>query len=269
MRTVLITTLALVCAHPAAAQVIRGRTIDAASGAWVPATLVTLLTASGDSAGATVTDDAALFRITAPSSGSYTLRAERIGYAVVNTPVIVLGTGEAVTVEVLLGADPVELEPLTVTSRRYEARGVLAGHHRRADWIQRTGIGDVITRADLDEQPRPFVSDYFFTVPGMRVTGTGHNARVYMRGCQPQIFVDGMRTPGLSVNAIHPDAIEGIEVYRSISEVPPELRGIGSCGAISMYTRAGEPTRGQWTLLQKIVAGVGATALGVLIFTQF
>jgi hypothetical protein len=269
MRIPTIATLSLMLCQPLAGQVIQGRTVDAESRAWVPATLVTLLTEAGDSVTAIVSDGAGLFSVTVPAPGRYMLRAERLGYSDVVTAVIPVAAGEQVTVEVLLGADPVALDPLVVTSRRGSERGAMGAHRRRADWIQRTGIGKVITREELDRQPRPYVSDYLYTVSGMRVVGSGLDARVVMRGCSPQIFVDGVRSPGLGINAVSPDAIEGIEIYRSLSEIPPELRGVGNCGAIALFTRTGEPTHGKWTLLQKIMAGTGGAVLGVLLITQF
>lgn len=269
MRTFLIAICMLLWWQPVHGQVIQGRTMDAASKAWVPATLVTLITEAGDSVNAVLSDGSGSFTLPAPAPGGYRLRAQRIGYADLLTSVLSVDDGEQITVEVLLGADPVSLDPLTVTSRRGGERGLIGAHRRRADWIQRTGIGRVITRADIAKQPRPYVSDYLFMVSGMRVEGSGLDARIRVRGCSPQIFVDGVRAPGLSVNAVSPDALEGIEVYRSMSEIPPEMRTVGNCGAIALFTRTGEPTTGQWTLLQKIFAGAGATVLAALLVTQF
>lgn len=269
MRTSLIAVCVLLGWQPLNGQVIQGRTMDAASKAWVPATLITLIAETGDSVNAVLSDGSGSFTVLAPVPGPYRLRAQRIGYTDLLTSVVTVGPGEQVTVEVLLGADPVALDPLTVTSRRGGERGVIGAHRRRADWIQRTGIGRVITRAELAKQPRPYVSDYLFMVSGMRVEGSGLDARIRVRGCSPQIFVDGVRAPGMSVNAVSPDALEGIEIYRSMSEIPPEMRTVGNCGAIALFTRVGEPTTGRWTLLQKIFAGAGATVLAALLVTQF
>jgi hypothetical protein len=269
MRTLGIAALAWLACQPLAAQVIEGRTLDATHRGFIPAVLVTLRSSSGDSAGAALSDPQGRFRIVAPGSGSYSLTTERLGYADVATSDISLRVGEEVTVEVLLGTDPVELEPLTITSRRGGESALVATHRRRTDWIQRTGIGKVITRSEIEARPRPFVTDYLWTVSGLRVVGSGANARVVMRGCAPTVFVDGVRSPGLSVNTMSPDALEGIEIYRSVSEIPPELRGTGHCGAIAMWTRPGERNPGKWTLFQTIFAAAGGAALTVLLLTQF
>jgi hypothetical protein len=49
-----------------------------------------------------------------------------------------------------------------------------------------------------------------------------------------------------------------VEIYRSRSELPADLRG---CGAIVLWTREGEPTRGGfWRFIL-----AGGAALGVLL----
>lgn len=269
MRATILAAVLLLPA-PALGQTVQGRTLDAANGAWVPAVVLTLRSLEGDSVAAAVSDSEATFRIRAPRAGRYVLHAARIGFSTLVTQEFDIRAGEYVNVEVLLGADPVELDPLTVTSRRYDDAGFVGQHRRRADWIQRTGIGRVVTRADIDASPRPYVSDYLYGIPGIQVVGSGGEARVRMRGCVPTIFVDGVRSPGLQINALNPESLEGIEVYRSLSEAPVELRGAGpGCGAISMWTRAGERTPGKWTLLQKVFAAAGGTALGILLLSQF
>lgn len=269
MRSSHLALLAMLASQPLAAQVIRGVTLDASNRAYVPATLVTLLSASGDSAAAAVTDERARFVITPPSPGTYRLRAQRIGFDDVETAELALREGEEVSVEILLGADPIELDPLTVTSRRGGFSGTLGSHRRRADWIQRTGIGKVITRDQIAAQPRPYVTDYFYTIAGMRVVGSGADARVVMRGCAPSVYLDGVRATGFAINMVTPESVEGIEIYRSVSEVPAELRGVSGCGAIAVYTRSGERIPGKWTLLQKIFAVAGGSALGLLLITSF
>lgn len=270
MRAIAIVSALLLVSAPLHAQIVQGRTLDASNRAWVPAAVVTLRSLAGDSVGVAITNAEAAFRIPAPRAGRYVLHASRIGFADVVTTEFAVRAGEHVTVEVLLGTDPVELSPLNVTSRRYGEAGLVGAHRRRAAWIERTGIGRVITRAEIEASPRAYVTDYLYGVSGVQVVGNGSDARIRMRGCTPSVFVDGVRAQGMSVNAVTPDAIEGIEVYRSVSEVPPELRGgSSSCGAVALWTRVGERTPGKWTLLQKIFAVAGGTALGVLMVTQF
>jgi hypothetical protein len=150
MRPASIAVFAGLLAWPAAAQVVTGRTLDSATREIVPATLISLLNIAGDSLHAMLSDGDGLFRLSVPGAGSYALRAQRLGYADLTTTQFLVRPDEIVTVEVLLGADPIDLEPLAVVGRR-SGSGLIAGHRRRADWIDRTGIGKVITRKEFDE----------------------------------------------------------------------------------------------------------------------
>lgn len=268
MRALCITAFAWLLATPGAAQVIAGHTLDAVSRDAVAATVVTVLGEDGDSLLATLSDAQAAFRIELPSSGTYRLRARRIGYETVETAPILVARDETLLVEVLLGADPIDLEPLAVVGRR-GGSGTVSAHRRRVERIQRTGIGYAITREDLDAHRYAYLTDYFTRVPGVRVYRAGMTSTLTVRGCQPMVFVDGVRAPGFDLNSLNPEGLEGIEVYRGATEVPVELSGVGNCGAISVVSRPGEARQGEWTLLQKIFAAGLGTAIAAVFLTHF
>jgi hypothetical protein len=60
-------------------------------------------------------------------------------------------------------------------------------------------------------------------------------------GCTPAVFLDGTKVQmsGITLDdLIRPADIEGIEIYRSMSEAPPEYQGLNSgCSAILIWTR--------------------------------
>jgi hypothetical protein len=62
------------------AQSLSGRVIDQATGAPVPAGFVRLIDASGTRVSEWLTNDAGLYRVTAPAPGRYRVRVERLGY---------------------------------------------------------------------------------------------------------------------------------------------------------------------------------------------
>jgi hypothetical protein len=79
-------------------------------------------------------------------------------------------------------------------------------------------------------------------------------ARSSGRGCPVQVFVDGllmtasvMDASGATENAgaaiddfVSPLSVEGIEVYRGLSTVPPEfLTPEADCGVVAIWTRRG------------------------------
>ena len=63
--------------------------------------------------------------------------------------------------------------------------------------------------------------------------GAGHD-------CPVQIFLDGIRAPGLDIDDVPPGDVEGIEVYNGAGTLPPQFndrRGTPACGTIAIWTR--------------------------------
>ncbi len=60
--------------------------------------------------------------------------------------------------------------------------------------------------------------------------------------CTPAIYVDGAPTAGFSAGdldaMVQPDQIEGIEVYTSSAQTPPQFsQGLRDCGVVAVWTR--------------------------------
>lgn len=118
------------------------------------------------------------------------------------------------------------------------------GFNRRRDG----GFGAFLTREEI-ERSRPFnLSSALRGVPGIVVIpGPFSDARVAMRRsmgtgrCPIQYFVDGMLVSGFNIDDVRPGDVEGIEIYRGASEIPPEFnRGSALCGVIVIWTRIDE-----------------------------
>ncbi|MBV9111159.1 MAG: hypothetical protein JO306_17265, partial [Gemmatimonadetes bacterium] len=72
--------------------------------------------------------------------------------------------------------------------------------------------------------------------------GTTHSVALMTRkdgGCVPVLVVDGIPMPGTEMDLeIAPEDIEGIEVYRGPSEIPPRYIALASpCGLIVVWSR--------------------------------
>jgi hypothetical protein len=80
-----VASLLVPAARPVQAQSVLGQLFDAGTGAPVEGALVLLLDQEGEEAGGYLTNDVGRFIIRAPGPGSYTLKAERIGYLTVNS----------------------------------------------------------------------------------------------------------------------------------------------------------------------------------------
>jgi hypothetical protein len=109
-----------------AAQVVTG-VLAEADGRPVEQVLVALVDSAGHQRAAALTDGAGAFTIRAPAAGRYSLRAERIGYATVNSAAFVLRDGETRTQRLTASGRAVMLQALRVTAAGRRCSGRAAG----------------------------------------------------------------------------------------------------------------------------------------------
>ena len=60
------------------------------------------------------------------------------------------------------------------------------------------------------------------------------------RDCPPDIWVDGVRATGMSVDDVPLTDVEALEMYRGPAGLPPEMNnrfGNPACGALVIWTR--------------------------------
>jgi hypothetical protein len=57
--------------------------------------------------------------------------------------------------------------------------------------------------------------------------------------CQPMVWLDGQRAPGVEIDDLRKDDIQAIELYRGASVTPPQFAtsGVTQCGAVVVWTR--------------------------------
>ncbi|MGH7480883.1 MAG: carboxypeptidase regulatory-like domain-containing protein, partial [Longimicrobiales bacterium] len=256
------------------AQAFRGAVVEAGAGTPVMAAELLLLDADRATVASTLSDSAGRFAVRAPAPGAYRLRIERVGYARVESQPIPVGRGEVVDVEVTLDVQAVLLDAIVVTERREYAE-----HAREYfDRLERrnASLGRFITRDDIEERRLPNVSSYLIGVTRvhLRYDRFGQPHVIMGAGttrCTPTIYIDGLTASddlySIPVDQlISPDEIEGIEVYRSSLEAPPEYWDRSGCGSILIWTRRIVPGRDgfSWT---KTLIGIGL--FGVLFLFGF
>lgn len=171
-------------------------------------------------------------------AGTYLLKVRLIGYAPYTFRVR-LGAGGTLDVTVpLAGSVAVLPEKEGTADAKADPDGFL---ERKAT----ANGGLFIDRAEIERRGLPYLTNYFMGIAGTKVDCTVYRDCnvIFTRGamrCAPTIYVNGMKTMGEAVrtNQIAPGAVEGIEVYRSASEVPAEFAAGGSsCGVILVWTR--------------------------------
>lgn len=155
--------------------------------------------------------------------------------------VVVLDSAESVEIVVRLQRkDVVMLPPVTVEAEE-QPRGRLGDFYRRAA----SGSGHFITRKDIEATAPRLLSDMLRSVPGLRVDCGSTSCRVWTFAesrrvagrCPIQYFLDGVRYDG-DIDQMTPDQVEGIEIYRGASTIPPEFNtGSAMCGVIAVWMR--------------------------------
>jgi hypothetical protein len=243
----------------AAAQVrLTGRVVEENSGRPVADARVEVLDIERRTRATARTDAAGAFRVELRDLPGYRIRAVRLGYRTNHTPILWTDGHAEIHVELRLDPEVVLLAPIEVIARsRRMPSPVLESFRAR----QASGMGVYITRADIELRRPPTVADLLAGIPGVRLEsshGAGFRRTIYLsralsgpRDCPAQIFVDGFHLNranpltgggfGFAIDdAVSPDAIEGIEVYRGLATIPPEfLTPDSRCGVIAIWTRRG------------------------------
>lgn len=239
LRDVLRTMVFLAIPTPLVAQQVGGMVVNIVTGEPVPAVTVELLDSASTVVVSVVADDEGEFLIAVPAPGAYRIGTRHAGYQDARSASLELAAQDTLTVQYRIAPEVVVLNPLTVVASSRQPRGRLSGFEERA----RRGVsGLFITREEI-ERRRPFrVSDLLAGSPGVQlVPRAGPGSAVLLRGCEPAVFIDGVRIRGGAAaidELVSPIEIVAVEVYRGPSEVPVEFSGPWtSCGAIAIWTK--------------------------------
>lgn len=234
----------LLCPALAIAQTRTGTVVGAvhdSAGQRLSQTIVRLV-GSSDPVWSVTSDDSGSYRLTGMAPGPAQLFARRIGYAP-ETLSVVLVEGEIRRVDFVLTSVPVELQAALVTAD--PTRGKMGPFNiRRA-----RGVGSFVTREEIEKRQANSVSELLRYIPGVGVTQrmAGEPQPVQMQRsasstsqskCTVSMYVDGQPYPNGTVDDFPPMSVEGIEVYKSASEIPAAFRTRdATCGVIAIWTR--------------------------------
>lgn len=189
----------------------------------------------------TTTDHNGSFRLDPLPPGPHTIRIWRIGY----TPTlftVTLDTNQVnvLDVPIVLRPIPYEMPEIVVEGERTRlVMGPLREFYRRRS----EGQGFFMTQDQITRRGAERFDQILTGVPGVDVEYTGslqHRIRVGRgreAGCSPQYYVDGLWTDETMALTLRPEWIEGLEIYRRTSEIPPEFNARGLCGVIVIWTR--------------------------------
>jgi Carboxypeptidase regulatory-like domain/TonB-dependent Receptor Plug Domain len=190
----------------------------------------------------TRTDDSGAFTLRRVQPGRATLMVRRLGFNP-TTMELEVRSGAVESLRVELQALPVQLAGVTVSERELRRRAAIEEFYRR----RARGIGGAfVTRHDIESQHASRLSDVLRNVPSLRFVrirgGMGVRfvtASTQRRDCAPMIWLDGVRAPGMEIDDLPPNTIEGVELYHGPSTTPMQFSqgGVTTCGTIVIWSR--------------------------------
>lgn len=211
---------------------------------------IQLLDENGDVRVRGMSDADGSFRMEVPESGVYSILARRVGYGEVRADGIEIELTDALDVEIRLAPFAVALEPITVTARQSMTPVRIQEFRDRADFNRRAGIGRIYTRDDIDRiQP---------VTPQQILDGVLWGPR-----CRPVVLLDGLPFEG-RMNMVPGEHVEGIEIYRGVTQIPPQYYRYGMCGLAMVWTRPDPPGMRPFTWLRLGVAAALVALIAVV-----
>lgn len=186
-----------------------------------------------------VTDDDGEFRLSPVRPGAHVVVSQHLGYAD-RTDSLDVPRAALLVVTMTLAAEAIELDPIVV-----EVRSPVLDRHGFYDRRAQGFGGTFIDRAKIEKKNPETVSALFRNIPGLRVVYGGirgarvfFNQRVNFRdttpGCEPMLWIDGVRSTMGSYDMMRVEEVAGIEVYAG-GGAPGKFNDL--CGTVVIWTR--------------------------------
>jgi hypothetical protein len=268
-RSAVVTAALLTPAALSAQAIVRGFVYDDSTGKRLADAAVMLVDAATDAAVVNTKTDSLGQFVLETRRGLYQIAAVREGYNSVLSAPVQLADGERLMIRfpIAMGGDPRNKIGVLehVKPAAAQARTALDGsaHASAVERRRQVGTGIQFTRVDLEQSRALNVGEFLRRVPGVAVRDGNARDAVQIRRsvganvggsrvpssltCRVGWFIDGMRMdrPGIpasteGLSTIRLEELDAIEVFRGISEMPPEFATPDlRCGAIALWTRRG------------------------------
>lgn len=150
-----------------------------------------------------------------------------------------------------LEREPTQLPEITVIGKngkpaKYSKTMKFDEYFRRK--LEMKGV--FLSREDIERTHPQYFLEVLTFVPGVRVSvgaagALGQTSAIFPRCNTPPkvaVYIDGKRvgSPGKlddEVNSIDPNDVELVEIYRGVSEIPPEFQDNDSCAVVAVWLR--------------------------------
>ena len=185
-----------------------------------------------ETAGKVRTDSTGHFSLAALPAGTQILEAKHIGYRIVQQPVQLL-KGREIQADIHLQR-VVSLDSVRIVAQR--------SRYREFERNKHSGFGRFMTDEDIDKKHAFQVTDLLRTTPGLRVVGSGFDAKVVSsRGtislsrptCEVNVVIDNMQHQ--DINWVQPSDIGAMEIYAGPAGAPVQYDR--ACGLIVIWTK--------------------------------
>jgi hypothetical protein len=230
---------------------LRGTIVDAITGQPVSTVDLRAVDDAGTVRGATVSNPRGEFTLQLGEGGSFTLMIRHVAYVPIVSEPLELTTGDHMEIAVRLDPGVVVLDAITVVAGRGYEPIRITEFRERAELSRRMGRGRIFMREDL-ERMRPVSAQDIL------------DRYIWSNRCQPTVLLDGLPTEGRITWVAGAD-VEGVEIYRGVTQIPPEYYRYGMCGLVLVWQRPEPPGFRPWTWRRAIVAGAILVFMGVLI----
>jgi hypothetical protein len=176
------------------------------------------------------------FLTAAVDTASITLR--RLGFEPIDA-FISARNGMWDTVVVQMDAALTTLEEVRVSDNYMSRAGGLRGYGERKE----RGLGQFVERSEILDRGSQKLTDILRAKKGVQIV-RGRLRFAAFGGrtvCQPNVYLDGTKAPGMEVDEVNAQAVEAIELYPNLSTIPLEFQSVGSqtapCGTVVIWTR--------------------------------
>jgi hypothetical protein len=247
-----IVAILLAAAAPAHAQaVIRGIVIEDGTSLPIVTVDIQFRDSSGVLRARSLSDEEGRFRVEVADSGTYSMSVRRVGYASAYADSIPIGEGEELDIEIRLDPRAVVLDAITVVVNEPFVPSRIIQYQERADFNRRAGIGRIYMRDDLARLQPNSAQEVLDRI-------------LWGASCRPLILLDGLPFDG-PMTMIHGEEVEGIEIYRGLTQIPPEYYRYGMCGLALVWSRTDPPGMKPFSWKRLGFAGLLVALIGLVV----
>jgi hypothetical protein len=184
------------------------------------------------------TDKRGAFNLLTKSSDTASISLRRVGFEPIDA---LINARNGMWDTVIVQMDPAVsvLNEVKVTDNFNARAGGIRGFEER----EKRGLGQFVGRDEIVDRGSQKLTDILRTKKGVMIVRGRLRFAAFGRNtvCQPNVYLDGTKAPGMEVDEITAQSVQAIELYANMSTVPLEFQSVGAqttpCGTVVIWTR--------------------------------